>query len=72
VVANSLKALLDPALTASWEKGLALVTQGEVSEAEYMAKLKDFVERRTNQVKAASNMAAMTRYYEAAAAYYKK
>jgi DNA topoisomerase-3 len=72
VVAHSLKALLDPALTASWEKGLGLVTEGEVTEAEYMAKLKDFVERRTNQVKEAENMAAMKQYYDAAAVYYKK
>jgi DNA topoisomerase-3 len=72
VVAHSLKALLDPALTASWEKGLSLVTEGEVTEAEYMAKLKDFVERRTNQVKEAENMAAMKQYYDAAAVYYRR
>jgi DNA topoisomerase-3 len=72
VVDNSLKSLLDPALTASWEKGLGMVTEGEVTEAEYMAKLKDFVERRTNQVKEARNMAAMTGYYDAAAAYYRR
>jgi DNA topoisomerase-3 len=72
VVDNSLRALLDPALTASWEKGLGMVAQGEISEAEYMAKLKDFIERRTNQVKQAQNVGAMKGFYEAAAMNYRK
>ena len=39
VVNNSIKALLDPALTASWEKGLTLVSNGDITEDEYMKKL---------------------------------
>ena len=51
VVAGAIRPLLDPALTASWEKGLTLVAEGNITEGEYMAKLDDFVTRRTNMVK---------------------
>lgn len=50
-VAISMKPMLNPALTASWEKGLTQVSEGAISEKEYMDKLDDFVSRRTNQVK---------------------
>lgn len=71
VVNNSIRALLDPALTASWEKGLKMVSEGGISEEEYMVKLSDFVGRRTNQVKQAQNMSQMYRFYDEAAVYYK-
>lgn len=51
VVNSSIKQLLDPALTASWEKGLTLVAQGKVTTEEYLEKLNGFVVRRTNYVK---------------------
>lgn len=51
VVNNSIKQLLDPALTASWEKGLTGVAQGSVTTEEYLEKLNGFVARRTNYVK---------------------
>lgn len=50
-VACSMKPMLNPALTASWEKGLTGVANGEISENEYMSKLDDFVSKRTNLVK---------------------
>jgi DNA topoisomerase-3 len=71
VVNNSIRPLLDPALTASWEKGLQMVSQGEITESEYMQKLNDFVARRTNQVKQAQNMTAMYQFYDAAAVNYR-
>ena len=55
VVAGAIRPLLDPALTASWEKGLTLVAEGNITEGEYMAKLDDFVSRRTNMVKSLGN-----------------
>ena len=55
VVNNSIKPLLDPALTASWEKGLTKVAEGEITSEEYMTKLTDFVSRRTNIVKQLNN-----------------
>ncbi len=51
VVSVSIKPLLDPQLTASWEKGLTGVANGEISTEEYLKKLNDFVIRRTDYVK---------------------
>ena len=51
ILAKSIPALLNPTLTASWEKGLSYVEAGEISEEEYMRKLEDFVEKNTNKVK---------------------
>ena len=50
-VALSMKPMLNPALTASWEKGLTGVADGSISEDEYLSKLNDFVTKRTNMVK---------------------
>ena len=47
----SMKQLLNPELTASWEKGLTMVSDGTISPGEYMDKLRGFVGRRTCQVK---------------------
>ncbi|MDQ0152906.1 DNA topoisomerase-3 [Moryella indoligenes] len=47
----SLRQLLNPELTASWEKGLGYVAEGAISPEEYMQKLRAFVSRRTEQVK---------------------
>jgi DNA topoisomerase-3 len=55
VVNASLRPLLDPALTASWEKGLTMVAGGEITAEEYQKKLNDFVARRTNYVKRLNN-----------------
>ena len=51
ILAKSIPALLNPTLTASWEKGLSYVEGGEISEEEYMRKLEAFVEMNTNKVK---------------------
>ncbi len=51
VVDSSIKPLLDPKLTASWEKGLTQVAGGEIAKEEYTKKLNDYVIRRTNMVK---------------------
>ena len=72
VVAGSIKPLLDPRLTASWEKGLTLVAGGEISEDEYMVKLDDFVTRRTNTVKQMNNQAALYNRFRYVAQFYKK
>lgn len=71
VVDNSIKPLLDPALTASWEKGLTLVAQGEITSEEYMGKLDSFVSRRTNIVKQLNNQTALYKQYDQAALNYK-
>ena len=51
VVNASVRQLLNPELTASWEKGLSKVAGGEITQEEYMIKLKDFVQKRTDAVK---------------------
>ena len=48
---NSIPSLLNPTLTASWEKGLSYVEEGKIEEREYMEKLEDFVRKNTEKVK---------------------
>ena len=47
----SIRPLLSPELTASWELGLSQVAEGKIQEKEYMDKLRDFVIRRVMKVK---------------------
>lgn len=70
VVAGSIKPLLDPRLTASWEKGLTLVADGKISQDEYMVKLDDFITRRTNAVKQMNNQSALYQRFHYAAQFY--
>ncbi len=72
VVSVSIRSLLNPELTASWEKGLTYVANGEITPEEYMEKLESFVSSRTKQVLNSRQHFAMRPYFEAAAAYYKK
>lgn len=72
VVNSSIRPLLDPALTASWEKGLTMVADGTITEEEYMKKLDDFVSRRTNIVKQTNHQSALYQLFNKAAANYKK
>lgn len=55
VVNASIKHLLNPELTASWEKGLTYVAEGTITPDEYMQKLSGFVTRRTMAVKTINN-----------------
>jgi DNA topoisomerase-3 len=72
VVGNSIKPLLDPALTASWEKGLTMVADGTITSDEYMKKLDDFVSRRTNMVKQLNNQGTLYGMFTKAETNYKK
>ncbi len=72
VVNGSIRALLDPSLTASWEKGLTMVADGAITSEEYMAKLTGFVGRRTEYVKQLNNQRSLFGQFDAAAANYKK
>ncbi len=72
VVDNAMKPLLDPRLTASWEKGLTQVSEGTITSDEYMRKLDDFVTRRTNIVKQVRNQTALYPAFDKFAGYYKK
>lgn len=55
VVDSSIRSLLNPELTASWEKGLTYVAEGTIGKEEYMRKLEGFVARLTNGVKGLQN-----------------
>lgn len=70
VVEQSIKSLLNPELTASWEKGLNYVADGAITPDEYMEKLDHFVVSRTNGVKALNNQYAMKQFYDRAAQFY--
>lgn len=72
VVNNSIRPLLDPALTASWEKGLTMVADSKITSDEYMSKLSDFVARRTNAVKQLNNQNVLYAQFREAEQYYKK
>jgi DNA topoisomerase-3 len=72
IVYYSINALLQPKLTASWEKGLGQVERGEITEQEYMKILEDFVVRKTELVKGLNNQYAFTSLFDKAAVYYKK
>ena len=71
VVDNSIRHLLNPELTASWEKGLTGVAEGNITADEYMEKLNRFVAGRTVNVIRMNNQYNMRGYFDAAAAFYK-
>jgi Topoisomerase IA len=49
-IKNSIPSLLNPVLTASWEKGLGLVVREEISSNEFMAKLEEYIKRNVYNV----------------------
>ncbi len=71
VVNSSIKSLLNPELTASWEKGLSMVAEGQVTSEEYMVKLKDFITRRVAGVMGLNNSRMLETLYRQSAEYYK-
>ena len=71
VVNLSIRSLLNPELTASWEKGLNYVAEGTITPEEYMTKLDHFIVSRTNGVLNLNNQAVLRQYFDAAAVYYK-
>ena len=71
IVRYSMPAMLSPKLTASWEKGLAGVAEGTISEEEYMGKLTSFVSRLVGAVKTEDNRGRLNSYYRLASEHYK-
>ncbi len=72
VVNASIKSLLNPELTASWEKGLTYVAEGSITEEEYMEKLTKFIESRTSGVLNLNNQYYLKSAFEQSAKYYAK
>lgn len=59
VVEKSIVHLLNPELTASWEKGLNYVAEGSITSDEYLQKLEGFVRRRTVAVMRLNNQSQL-------------
>ena len=71
VVNASIRSLLNPELTASWEKGLTYVAEGSITSQEYMMKLEHFIKSRTSGVLGLNNQYMLRRFFQQAAAFYK-
>lgn len=72
VVNASIRSLLNPELTASWEKGLTYVAEGTITPEEYMVKLENFIRSRTEGVMGLHNQLALKQFFDADAVYYQK
>ena len=72
VVNASIRQLLNPELTASWEKGLTYVAEGTITPEEYMKKLEHFVAGRTYGVLKLNNEHQLREYFETAGKNYQK
>jgi DNA topoisomerase-3 len=71
VVNNSIRSLLNPILTASWEKGLTGVADGSISKEEYTSKMNNYVIKNTNNVKTLNNSSYLLRFFNEASKFYK-
>ena len=71
VVNDSIVHLLNPELTASWEKGLAYVAEGSITTEEYMEKLTGFIVRRTENVRRKQNVGRIQKNFQAVQKFYK-
>lgn len=71
VVNDSIVHLLNPELTASWEKGLTYVAEGTITTEEYMQKLSGFIVRRTENVRRRRNVSSIQRNFQMVQKYYK-
>lgn len=71
VVNASIPSLLNPELTASWEKGLTYVAEGDITAQEYMDKLETFIKQKTARVLANNNQYQMRNQYQNIAKFYK-
>ena len=72
VVDHSIRSLLNPELTASWEKGLTYVAEGQITSDEYMVKLENFIAGRTSGVLGLNNQYQLKGCYDKAAVHYKQ
>ena len=72
VVAASIKSLLNPELTASWEKGLTYVAEGSITSEEYMTKLSNFIVSRTRGVMGLRNQYMVKDAFERTSVFYEK
>ena len=50
IILRSMPDMLNPTLTASWEKGLDMVSKGEIKSDEFMSKLKDYINKKFDKL----------------------
>ena len=55
IVVKTIPDMLNPELTASWEKGLTLVAENKIKADEFMNKLEDYISSRVKKFKKAIN-----------------
>ena len=72
IVYYSINGLLRADLTASWEKGLENVAEGQISKEEYTQKMTTYVTQYTNRVKQIQNQGGITGVFNKTKAYYAK
>jgi len=71
VVKNSIPTLLNPELTASWEKGLTMVTQSEIAGDIYMEKLENYIIKNTDRVLKLNNGLRLKSKFDMVSDFYK-
>ena len=71
VVKNSIPTLLNPELTASWEKGLTMVTQSEIAGDLYMDKLENYIIKNTDRVLKLNNAIRLKNNFDRVSSFYK-
>ena len=72
IVYYSINGLLRADLTASWEKGLEGVAEGQISRQEYTDKMTTFVTKYTNLVKQIQNQNGITGVFDKTKVFYAK
>ena len=71
VVYVSIRSLLNPELTASWEKGLTQVAEGTTSEQEYLGKLEAYVTKWTEYAKTKQDHDTLRNQFYVVDSYYR-
>ena len=71
IVRYSMPQMLSPKLTASWEKGLTGVAEGNITEEEYMVKLDRFIDQLVSSAKSSDHRGRLDSFYRVAAPFYK-
>ena len=71
IVRYSMPQMLSPKLTASWEKGLTGVAEGNITEEEYMVKLDRFIEQLVSSAKSSDHRGRLDSFYRVASPFYK-
>lgn len=72
IVYYSINGLLRADLTASWEKGLEGVAEGQISKEEYTQKMTTYVTQYTNRVKQIQNQGGITGVFDKTKTFYTK